>query len=575
MIVVVVAVIVFGFSLEGQQGPLSTSLSPNAFNGPNAFAVMNLVASHYPDRRPGSVGDDDLASYVASQFRQSDLVVATSTFQARTVDGTRTLETVTGTSPGTSSGSIVIVAHRDALGSPATAELSGTATLLGLANALSGETHSHAIVLASTSGSAGAAGAAQLARNLQGPVDAVIALGDLAGSEVREPIIVPWSGDESLAPPMLRNTLAAAVGTQAGVAPGSDSLGGQFAHLAQPLALGEQAPFGALGYPAVLLSLSGVHEPGPHEVVRDAARITALGQAVLQAISALDSGPPVPAPSAYLVWNGNVIPAWALRVLVLALLAPVVITALDGAARARRRGHRIMPWLAWVGAGALPFALALLVLLGIRYAGLIKALPAGPVSGGAVPPGTAGVVILSVLALVLVASFAALRPFVLRRIGDQVQAEGRNGASRRRRRGRARDLRGLARRLGPQSFCRCAADSRRPPVDLGGRSRSAHAHVAKPGCACDRAPGAGDRGSLLGGCARAGSGRGAVERGAVAGRRAGRIARGARVEHRAGLRAQRDAGRVRPPRRARAARAGEGTGRRSGQLSRTGFGWRG
>ena len=427
MVVAVMAVIVFGFSLEGQQGALSTSLAPNAFNGPSAFSTLTALASRYPNRRPGSVADAQLASYVASQFRQSNLVVTTSTFRARTVDGTKTLQTVTGTSPGTSSGSIVIVAHRDALGSPAQAELSGTAALLGLANALSGETHSHAIVLASTSGSAGAAGAAQFARSLQGPVDAVIALGDLAGSEVREPIIVPWSGGESLAAPMLRKTLAAAVAAQTGLASGSDSLGGQFAHLALPLSLGEQAPFGALGYPAVLLSLSGVHEPGPHEVVRDAAHITALGQAVLEAISALDGGPPVPAPTAYLTWNGNLIPAWALRVLVAALLAPVLITSLDGAARARRRGHRIAPWLAWVGTCALPFALALLVLLAIRYAGLIKALPAGPVSGGAVPLRAGGVAILAVLALVLAASFALLRPFVLRRIGDRVRDRGATG----------------------------------------------------------------------------------------------------------------------------------------------------
>lgn len=427
MIVAVMALIVFGFSLEGEQTALSASLSPNAFNGANAFATMNLMASQYPSRRPGSVGDDDLAAYVASQFRQSNLLVATTVFRARTVDGTRTLETVTGTSPGTSGASIVIVAHRDALGSPATAELSGTAALLGLANALSGETHSHTIVLASTSGSAGAAGAAQVARSLQGPIDAVIALGDLAGSEVREPIVVPWSGDESLAPPMLRNTLAAALAQQAELAPGSDSLGGQFAHLALPLSFGEQAPFGALGYPAVMLSLSGVHEPDPHEVVRGAARITTLGQAVLQVISALDGGPQVPAPSAYLIWNGNLIPAWALRVLVLALLAPVVITSLDGAARARRRGHRIMPWLAWVAAGALPFVLAFAVLLSVRFAGLIKVLPAGPVSSGAVPLRTAGEVILAVLALVLLASFAVLRPFVVRRIWDRVGASGAAG----------------------------------------------------------------------------------------------------------------------------------------------------
>ena len=56
------------------------------------------------------------------------------------------------------SGSIVIVAHRDARGSPALAGLSGTATLMELARDLSGETLNRTIVLASTSGSAGNGG---------------------------------------------------------------------------------------------------------------------------------------------------------------------------------------------------------------------------------------------------------------------------------------------------------------------------------------------------------------------------------------------------------------------------------
>jgi len=413
MIAAVTGVIVFAFSLEGQHAALSTDLAPNAFDGQNAFAIMNGMASRYPRRRPGSEGDDELASYVASQFRQSNLVVARSVFRAPTADGTRTLQTVTGKSLGSAGASIVVVAHRDASGSPAAAELSGTASLIGLANALEGETHRHTIVLASTSGSDGAAGAAQLARRLRGPVDAVIALGDLAGPEVREPIVEPWSNGRAVAPPTLRNTVAAALETQAGLTPGSTGLVGQLAQLALPLSPGEQAPFGALGYPAVLLSLSGAHEPGPHEGVPNAARITALGQAVLLAIDAVDSGPPVSSPSAYLTWDGNLIPGWAVRMLVLALLVPVLITSVDGAARASRRGSRIAPWLIWVLAWALPSVAALLVLLGIRYAGLIEVLPAGPVSGGVVRLGTAGEAILIALALVLLAGFAVLRPRIV------------------------------------------------------------------------------------------------------------------------------------------------------------------
>ena len=96
----------------------------------------------------------------------------------------------------------------------------GHRDLLELARVLAGETQHRTIVLASTSGSAGAAGAAELARTLPGPIDAVIVLGDLAASSVHQPIIVPWSDGQPVAPPMLRNTVAAALASQA--APRSD-----------------------------------------------------------------------------------------------------------------------------------------------------------------------------------------------------------------------------------------------------------------------------------------------------------------------------------------------------------------
>ena len=139
--------------------------------------------------------------------------------------------------------------------------MSGTAVLLELAQVLAGETQERSVVLASTSGSAGAAGATQLARRLGTPVDAVIALGDMTSPKVRQPVIVPWSDGQQVAPPMLRNTVAAALGAQANLPPGSPGLVAQFSHLAFPLAVTEQGPFGRIGDPAVLLSMSGERAP--------------------------------------------------------------------------------------------------------------------------------------------------------------------------------------------------------------------------------------------------------------------------------------------------------------------------
>jgi Peptidase family M28 len=370
--------------------------------------LMGNLARDYPSRRPGSAGDDALAGAIAQSFQHRGFSVSTSSFSGRTVDGTRTLETVTGTRAGLAGGAIVVVAHRDALSSPATADLSGTATLLELARVLAGETQHRTIVLASTSGSAGTAGAAALARSIGIPVDAVIALGDLAGQRVRTPIVVPWSDSDRVAPPLLRNTVEGALGSQAALRPGGTSLAGQFAHLAFPLTISEQGPFGARGVPAVLLSVSGEHAPAADEATNP-DRITALGRATLQTITALDGGVGVPAASPYLLYDGKVVPGWAIRLFVLALILPVLGAAIDGLARAWRRGHSITRGIAWVLVSAVPFALAVLLAVGTRLTNLISAAPPGPVDAGAVPLHAAGIAVIAALACVLVVSFVGLR----------------------------------------------------------------------------------------------------------------------------------------------------------------------
>jgi hypothetical protein len=412
---VALAVIALAFSLSDQPGQVGTNLAPDAFNGQNAFNTMTTLASQYPNRRPGSTGDEALADYVAQQLKSQQLarsgfIVSRNLFTARTADGTRTLDTVTAVRTGLSNRRIVVVTHRDAL-SPTASDLSGTATLLQLAHVLSGRTLNRTIVLASISGSAGEAGATQLAGALGGPVDAVIVLGDLASTQIRAPIVVPWSGGQAVAPPMLRNTVAAALGAQAGLPPGGTSLAGQFARLALPLSISEQAPFGALGEPAVLLSASGERGPRPGTTVSQ-DRLTGFGRAALQTISALDGAPAVSAPTAYLLYDRKMIPAWAIRLLVLALFMPVLGATIDGFARARRRGHVIGMSIVRVLASAVPFLLAALLVIALRTTGLLKVAPPGPVGAGVVPLHSAGVAILIGACCVLLLAAVGVRRIV-------------------------------------------------------------------------------------------------------------------------------------------------------------------
>jgi|GEM_PF-326045 len=426
LVVVVLAVFVLAFSLDDQQGALGTTLAPDAFNGQNVVSTMTTLANQYPVRQPGSAYDDALATYVAMQLRGDGFAVSTNTFKAQTIDGPRTLENVVGTRAGSVDGSIVVVSHRDALGSPASAELSGTAVLLELARVLSGETQNRSVVLVSTSGSQGSAGTAELARTLPGPIDAVIVLGDLAGAHVREPIVVPWSGGTQVAPTMLRNTIGAAVSDQALLRPGGTSLAGQLAHLAFPLSISEQAPFGLHGEPAVLLSVSGERGPSSGEPL-NTSTMASLGRAVLVSIGALDSGPAIPSPSAYVLFAGKVIPGWAISVFVLALLVPVVMSAIDGLARARRRGHAILPWVVWVLSAGLAFTVGVLVVLACRLAGLIAVAPPGAVGAAVVPLHGSGIVAIALTGCAILVSFVVLRRLLVLLVGGEPRTRHRIG----------------------------------------------------------------------------------------------------------------------------------------------------
>jgi hypothetical protein len=407
--VVVLAILVLAFSLEDQQSALTSPLAPDAFNGQNVAQTTAQLAHRYPQRAPGSASDQDLATQVAGALRggsKGGFAVTTDTFTGQTADGARTLENVVAVRPGSvQAGSLVIVAHRDARGSPATAALSGTATLIELARDLAGETLRRTVVLASITGAQGTAGALRLAATVAGPIDAVVVLGDLASRHLQQPIVVPWSTSPNVASPVLRNTLGAELRSQASIGPTGTSLFGQYLHLAFPLTLSEQAPFGDLGVPAVLGSLTGE---------RGASQLTAVGRGVLATISALDSGAAVPASSPYLLLDGKVVPGWALSIFVLALIVPVLLTMIDGVARARRRGHPLWRWIVLVLAAAVPFGLAGGVVLLARVAGVLPVAPAGPVGPGIVPTPSGGWVTLVVAALMAVVAALVLRPIAIR-----------------------------------------------------------------------------------------------------------------------------------------------------------------
>ncbi len=425
----VLVLAVAAFSLTPRPSALTSTFAPDAFEGAQAFAELKRLAVEFPRRRPGSAGDEALATYVARTLEGlggtagGGFSVSTSQFEAQTIDGERLLTNVVAQRPGSTGATpIVILAHRDAAAPGSQAELSATAALLELARVFAARETQRKIVLVSTSGgSGGDAGAAELTAGAHGPFDAAIVLGDLAGTSEHRPFVTPYSDGFGSAPDRLTRTVSGAIAAGMGSNPGAPSVIGQLAHLAFPLAVGEQGPLDAGGTPAVLVQSSGEHGPSAREPV-SRERLEGFGRAVLSAADALDAAPDVSSSmQTGLVTRHETVPAWSLRLLVLSLLLAPLLLAVDGLARLRRRREPVVRWLLWTLSCALPFFCAALFACLLGWAGVIGAAPAEPVRSGALPFDGFSARVVMAVALVLVLTWL-LWPAFVRRLGLDVGA---------------------------------------------------------------------------------------------------------------------------------------------------------
>jgi hypothetical protein len=437
-----IALAIAAFSLTARPLPFASTLAPDAFNGARAFANLKGLAAEFPDRRPGSSGDQALAARISRLLdglggtAGGGFSVRTRRFDAQTIDGERSLTTVIAQRPGSTAATpIVILAHRDAAGRDRSgiggtaaeggpsAELSGTAALLELARVFAARETRRTIILVSTSGgSGGNAGAADFATHAHGGFEAAIVLGDLAGAHLNKPFVVPFSDGFGSAPVQLQRTVADAIAREAGSAPGAPSAVGQLAHLAFPFAVGEQGALNARGLPAVLVQASGEAGPPARDAL-SAERLEGFGRGVLSAVDALDGAPDVSsAMQTGVLVQRKLIPAWALALLVGALLFGPLIVVADGFARLRRRREAIGRWMLWTLACALPFFAAALFACLLGWLGAVRAAPSAPVLPGALP--FDGAAARAVIAAVLVLALAWLVwPVLVRRLGLGVRPD--------------------------------------------------------------------------------------------------------------------------------------------------------
>ena len=429
-----VAVFVAAFSLADRPAPATSSLAADAFDGAVAFGdearpqrnSLSELARAFPARRPGSADDAGLADRVAEALGRKDRRTRRAAFdvtRASRPSGGEALETVVGVRPGLSSRRIVVLAGRDALTSPGRAQLSATATLLELARLFRQRDLRKTLVLVSTSGATtGFAGARAWAREAASDtVDAVLVLGDVGGERVHKPWVVPWATSAAPAPLGLQRTVEAALRGEVAPNPGGAHATGQWIRRAVPLTVSGQGVVAAEGLPAVLVGASGELGAQAREGV-SRARMDAFGRGVLRAVTAIDAADPLDEERAAsaagpdgIVTMRNVLPDWAVRMLVGTLLLPALLAALDAWFRARRRRLPAWRWAGWIAAAAVP---VLLTWLWLRVLGATGALdvPAAPVLPGAYPLDAAGAVALGSTAVVAVVGWFGVRPLLLRRL---------------------------------------------------------------------------------------------------------------------------------------------------------------
>jgi hypothetical protein len=417
-----VALFVAAFSLADRPAPLVSPLSADSFRGDRAFGgraplrnSLTELGRSFPDRSPGSADDAALADRVADTLGAADRTGRPAFEVTRERAGE--VETVVGVRPGLSSRRVMVVSHRDAHTSPGLAELSGTSTMLELARLFRARDLRRTLVLVSTSAATqGYTGASAWAEGVDPRmVDGVLVLGDLASTRTAKPWVVPWSLSLGAAPLALERTVEQALRTEAGP-PGGSRATAQWSRRALPFTVSEQGVVAAAGLPAVLMGVSGERGPEAGDEVR-AGRLERFGRAVLRTVMAIDGAPGGAAfaggPDG-IVTMRNVLPDWAVRLLVGTLLLPAFLTALDGFFRVRRRRLAVVPWLIWLAVAGLP---VLLAWAWVRALGLTSALdvPQTPVLPLPAVERSGAVALLSV-ALVLALGWFGVRPLILARV---------------------------------------------------------------------------------------------------------------------------------------------------------------
>lgn len=398
-LVVAVPVLVAAFSV-GRPDALPPPRAQPFFDQATALQFATELTT-FPDRSPGTQGQEDAADWVEGQLQGYGFDVDRQTFSAEIPGlGTEELVNLVAVAPRTTPAAaqaqraIVVLAHRDNLGvSPgADDNASGTGALLELARDLGSASHAHPIILVSTDGGAwGGLGAAHFAESqpYAGRIAALVNLDSIASPDRPR---IEFAGDTPRVPsPTLLATVDELIEAQAGAEPTRPGALAQLVDLAFPFSFYEQAPFVSRGVPAVTVT-TGSGRPRPSEedtsANLDEQRLGELGRATQLLVSTLDESAEVASGTqSYVYFGTRLLYGWTLQLLLVATLIPFLAATIDLFARCRRRRIALRPalrsylsrlavWL-WLG-----LVFALFVAVGLLPSGESRPIPPdSPVAG--------------------------------------------------------------------------------------------------------------------------------------------------------------------------------------------------
>jgi hypothetical protein len=342
-------------------GVLQKPLLPPAFDARATLALTRELSTEFPDRSPGSAGAIGAARWFSEQLGPYGLPTTTDSWR-QALPGGRVVQlqnlTAVAESQPLGASVIVVMAHRDDTGAGpgANDNATGTAALIELARAYArplteaqaAVQSAHTLVFLSTDGGAyGGLGAARFVERsaYRDRIVAVVNLEALAGSG---PPRLELAGDRPQSPAAtLVSTATARILDQTGSRPRHPGFFGQLVDLGFPFTLYEQGPFLARGVSAITLTTGGNRPPpafGDTAGRLAGAKLVTMGRAAQELLGSLNQGLEVAQRTTNDVWVGDRrIRGWTIELVLIALLLPFIVAAVDLFALGRRHGVRLLP----------------------------------------------------------------------------------------------------------------------------------------------------------------------------------------------------------------------------------------